>query len=262
MLAATIVLWGVAMLWSATVSSFGELLLARLFLGAVTAAAGPVTASLVGDWFAPSERGRIYAYITSGELIGAAIGFGVTGGIATLSWRAAFVILALPAFFLAWLVFQLREPARGGRTPLLSATAATAETEGEDGDREHVTDAQHLARERGIAPDPALVLRKDPRRMSLVAATRYVFAIKTNVALILASGQREDEGGRGQGEEGESTDQLPAASQHGHLAPGGRVLGRARASHQPPPPIKGSRIGSRMGWQLSIAFDTRGDSRS
>jgi MFS family permease len=98
MLAATIVLWGVAMLWSATVSSFGELLLARLFLGAVTAAAGPVTASLVGDWFAPSERGRIYAYITSGELIGAAIGFGVTGGIATLSWRAAFVILALPAF--------------------------------------------------------------------------------------------------------------------------------------------------------------------
>jgi MFS family permease len=187
LLAAAIVLWGAAMLWSATVSSFGELLLARVFLGAVTAAAGPVTASLVGDWFAPSERGRIYAYITSGELIGAAIGFGVTGGIATLSWRAAFVFLALPAFLLAWLVFQLREPARGGRMPLLSARAGTAGTEREDGDGEHVTDAQHLARERGIVPDPALVLRRDPRRMSLLAATRYVLAIKTNVALILAS---------------------------------------------------------------------------
>jgi MFS family permease len=186
-LAAAIVLWGAAMLWASTVSSFQELLLARVFLGAVTAAAGPVTASLVGDWFAPSERGRIYAYITSGELIGTAIGFGITGGIATLSWRAAFVILALPAFLLAWLVFQLREPARGGRTPLLSATAGTAEAEDEDGDGEHTTDAQHLARERGIAPDPALVLRRDPRRMSLVAATRYVLAIKTNVALILAS---------------------------------------------------------------------------
>jgi MFS family permease len=187
MLAAAIVLWGAAMLWASTVSSFQELLLARVFLGAVTAAAGPVTASLVGDWFAPSERGRIYAYITSGELIGTAIGFGITGGIATLSWRAAFVILALPAFLLAWLVFQLREPARGGRTPLLPGTAGTAAAEDEDGGEEHVTDAQHLARERGISPDPALVLRQDPRRMSVVDATRYVLAIKTNVALILAS---------------------------------------------------------------------------
>jgi cyanate permease len=75
MLAAAIVLWGAAMLWAATVSSFGELLLARVFLGAVTAAAGPVAASLVGDWFAPSERGRIWGYIGSGELIGAAIGW-------------------------------------------------------------------------------------------------------------------------------------------------------------------------------------------
>ena len=33
--------WGVAMVWSATVSSFGGLLLARLVLGGVTAAAGP-----------------------------------------------------------------------------------------------------------------------------------------------------------------------------------------------------------------------------
>jgi MFS family permease len=187
MLGAAIVLWGAAMLAAATVSSFGELLLARVFLGAVTAAAGPVAASLVGDWFAPSERGRIWGYITSGELVGAAIGFAVTGGIATLSWRAAFVILALPAFLLAWLVFQLREPARGGRTPLLAAGAEAPAGEDEGGGRERVTDAQHLVRERGIGPDPALVLRQDPRRMNLVAATRYVLAIRTNVFLILAS---------------------------------------------------------------------------
>ena len=48
-LGAAIVLWGAAMLWSATASDFGELLLSRLFLGAVTAAAGPIVASLVGD---------------------------------------------------------------------------------------------------------------------------------------------------------------------------------------------------------------------
>jgi MFS family permease len=187
MLAGAIVLWGGAMLWTATVPTFGRLLLARVFLGGVTAAAGPIVASLVGDWFAPSERGRIYGYIISGELVGAAIGFAVTGGIATVSWRAAFVILALPAFVLAWLVFQLREPARGGRAPLRVDGAETPESGEADQGDVHITDAQHLALERGIEPDPRLVLRRDPRDMSLLAATRYVLAIKTNVALIVAS---------------------------------------------------------------------------
>ena len=114
--------WGAAMLWSATVSTFGGLVLARVVLGAVTAAAGPMVASLVGDYFEGSERGRIYSYILTGELVGAGIGFAVTGDIAALSWRAAFVLLALPAFFLAWYVLQLPEPARGGLAPLRPAT--------------------------------------------------------------------------------------------------------------------------------------------
>jgi predicted MFS family arabinose efflux permease len=39
-LGAVIVLWGAAMIWSATAGDFGELLLTRVFLGGVTAAAG------------------------------------------------------------------------------------------------------------------------------------------------------------------------------------------------------------------------------
>jgi len=186
-LGGAIVLWGAAMIWSATAPTFGQLVLARVFLGGVTAAAGPIVASLVGDWFAPSERGRIYGYVISGELVGAAIGFSVTGGIATLSWRAAFVILALPAFVLAWLVFQLREPARGGTSPLLSPTSKPPLTEVPEAGGEQTTDAQRIAREHGLEPDPKLVLTQDPRRMGLLAATRYVLSIKTNVAIILAS---------------------------------------------------------------------------
>jgi MFS family permease len=189
LLGGAIVLWGGAMIWSASVSTFGHLVLARVFLGGVTATAGPVIASLVGDWFASSERGRIYSYIISGELIGSAIGFAVTGGIATLSWRAAFVILALPAFALGWLVFKLPEPARGGRSALLSDAAESAEPPASPDDEHHdqTTDAQRIARERGIEPDPDLVLTGDPGRMGLPAAVRYVLSIKTNVALILAS---------------------------------------------------------------------------
>jgi predicted MFS family arabinose efflux permease len=173
LLGAAIVLWGVAMIWSATVPSFGQLLLARLFLGGVTAAAGPVVASLVGDYFHPSERGRIYGFILAGELLGAGIGFGVTGDIAALSWRAAFVILALPAFALAWFVFHMPEPKRGA----LADEAAPAEA----------TDAQRLARERGVEPDPELILHGDPRRLGLIEATRHILRVRTNIVLIAAS---------------------------------------------------------------------------
>src|SRR5262249_57015691 len=96
-----------AMVGSARSGSSGGLLGARLALGGVTAIAGPFIASLVGDYFRASERGRIYGFILAGELVGAGVGFAVTGDIAALSWRAAFVILALPAFVLAWLVARL-----------------------------------------------------------------------------------------------------------------------------------------------------------
>jgi predicted MFS family arabinose efflux permease len=181
-LSVAIVLWGAAMIWSATVPDFGQLLVARLALGAVTAAAGPFIASLVGDYFPGSERGRIYGFILAGELLGAGVGFAVTGDISALSWRAAFVILALPAFVLAWLVLRLPEPRRGGR----DALGSHGETVEHD-ELRHGTAAQQLARETGVEPHPELVLDSDPRRLGLFAATRYILSIRTNVVLIAAS---------------------------------------------------------------------------
>jgi MFS family permease len=283
----TVLLWGVAMLASALSGSFAELLLARLFLGIVTASAGPIVASMIGDYFPSGERGRVYSYILTGELVGAGVGFAVTGDIAALSWRAAFVVLALPTFFLARFLFRLPEPIRGGSRPLArdddpspdptrgdttpgfqtgfqqpgfqqpglerpgfqqpggpvrggsvaepTATgldrrspagglpgaydpfpyplgpwdetgrptdawppAGTGEVGGRSGDpaahgeatagvEDGTTDAQRVARERGIEPDPARILRSDPRTMGLWEATRYLMSIRTNVILIVAS---------------------------------------------------------------------------
>jgi MFS family permease len=183
-LGAAITLWGVAMIWSAVVPTFSDLLIARLFLGGVTAAAGPLVASLIGDYFPAEERGRIYGYVLAGELAGAGIGFAVTGDLAALSWRVAFMILAFPAFALAWLIFRLPEPARGGRDALASPKAPAGEPSAAPGS---VTDAQRVARERGLEPHPELVLTRDPRRLGIFAATRYVLRIRTNVVLILAS---------------------------------------------------------------------------
>jgi len=184
-LGVTIVTWGAAMLWSATASDFTELLWTRLFLGAVTASAGPMVASLVGDWFGSWERGRIYGVILAGEYVGAGIGFAITGNVAALSWRAAFVILALPAFALALVVWRLREPERGGKGVLASDKGHPAE---QAHGTSQTTDAQRLARERGLAPDPELVVGPgEARRMNLIHATRYVLRVRTNLILIAAS---------------------------------------------------------------------------
>lgn len=188
-LSVAIVAWGVAMLWSATADSFGRLLLARLALGVVTAAAGPVVASLVGDYFPGRERGRIYSFILTGELVGAGIGFTVTGDIAALSWRLAFVILAIPAFVLASFVFKLPEPARGGQGALLPdpgygpSVPDAVEPEPEPG---AVTDAQRLTLERNVVPDQRLVREGSVPRMGFVSAARYVLHVRTNVALIIS----------------------------------------------------------------------------
>lgn len=210
-----VALWGVAMLGSATAGSFGGLLLWRLGLGVVTAAAGPAVASLVGDYFRSGERGKIYSYILTGELIGAGVGFAVTGDVAALSWRAAFVILALGAFPLAWALFKLPEPVRGGAGVLLPESASATSTQPEAGvsmlpvneahptqlppdvarrdeseleeRKPEVTDAQRLAAESGIAPDIRLVQRLQRKRIGVISATKYVLAVKTNLALIISS---------------------------------------------------------------------------
>jgi MFS family permease len=190
-LAFALVTWGGAMLWSATAASFGQLLLARLGLGAVTAAAGPIVASLVGDWFPSAERGRIYGYVLTGELLGAGVGFAGTGVIAALSWRAAFIILALPAFVLAVLIFRMPEPARGGKDALapdpdFQATARHALNEDSTAAQRDPPSPHALAAAQGVRPNIALA-RQAKRRMTFPEAVRYVLKVKTNVALIISS---------------------------------------------------------------------------
>jgi predicted MFS family arabinose efflux permease len=182
-----IFLWAAAMLWSATVPNFHQLLLARLCLGAVVAAAGPLAASLIGDWFAASERGRIYGFVLAGETLGVGFGFAVTGDISAVSWvggwRTSFVVLAIPAFILGYLVLRLREPARGGKGVLAHATKPLPP----EAEQSQETPAQLLVRERGIEPDPELATGRDMQSASLLEAARYVLRVRTNILLIGAT---------------------------------------------------------------------------
>lgn len=204
LLAASVVLWSIASLLSAFAQDYTMLLLTRLLLGAVVATAGPAIASLTGDYFPSKERARIYAYILGGEIAGNAVGFIVCGSIASLiDWRAAFVLLAIPGFFLARVLYRtVPEPLRGGQsrlqrgvTDLVQAAAeararARADWFGDEPDfetPEHDDLARIAAVRMGVRADPELILDEDPRTLRLIDAVRYVLSIPTNVLMIISS---------------------------------------------------------------------------
>ena len=205
LLALSILLWSVASLFSAFAGSYSTLLLTRLLLGAVAATAGPAIASLTGDYFPAVERGRIWAYILGGEVAGTAVGFIVSGSLASLiDWRAAFVVLAIPGFFLARELWRtVPEPLRGGQSYLqpgaldlnvaLAAARARADRgEGAAGEEDRAAAdqgvaAQQAARRAGAVPNPALVLHEDPTHMPLTRAVRYILSIPSNLMMIIGS---------------------------------------------------------------------------
>ncbi len=206
-LAASIVLWGVAEAASGFAPSFEMLLLTRLLLGAVTATAVPAVASLTGDFFPAGERGRIYGYISVGEVVGAGAGIGVSSLVsAAFGWRVALMLLAVPSIALAWALWKkLPEPARGGQSHLLPGAtrfvpveetlrrdAAPGAPPGAAGDTDHEavrTDDRVLleVRQRGVRADEDIVMVADPAAMTLWQVVRYVLRVRTNVYIIVAS---------------------------------------------------------------------------
>ena len=205
LLSLSIALWGAAEVASAFATSFGMLLVTRLALGAVTGTAAPAVASLTGDYFPAAERGRIYGYIITGEIVGAGVGIGLASLVSgALGWRVAFAVLALPSIALAWALWRnLPEPARGGQSRLApGATEIVAEADAprtasaagdldgqarsrEQGHRDDLLLRQ--LRERGVEPNEDIVVTTDPGAMTTWQVVRYVLRVRTNLVIIAAT---------------------------------------------------------------------------
>lgn len=184
LLSVSIALWALAMIASGLAPSYTWLVYSRIVLGIVVAVAGPAIASLVGDLFFPHERGRVLGFILAGELIGTGIGYAVAGMVtAILPWRAVFFVFALPAFLLAYWVWRIREPKRGGQDRLEPVTPQGAKQQKAVDDRS----VQDRVRQAGITPTRAGVLDENPARMPIQRAIRYVLRIPSNIALIVSS---------------------------------------------------------------------------
>jgi MFS family permease len=126
--------WGIA-LWSAFTAanalawSFGSFLLARMGVGIGEATCAPAASSLIGDLFRAERRSRALGIFMLGLPLGLMTAFFTTGPLVAAfgSWRAPFVVAAVPGFLLAALVFFAREPDRGASEKVRgAATAAEA----------------------------------------------------------------------------------------------------------------------------------------
>lgn len=171
--------WAVATIFSGLASSYLWLLVSRIFLGVVTAAAWPCIASLSGDLFPARERAKIYGMILSGELVGTAIGFFVSAGLSGFfNWHWAFYAMSLPSAVLVWAIWRyLPEPERGGQSWLSTG-------EGEEAEE---SEAQEIAGESDVEPEPELVEESERATESWVAAMRYCLEVPSYRLLVITS---------------------------------------------------------------------------
>jgi len=96
-------------------TSFIQILLGRVGVGAGDAGFAPPVSSLIGDHFPPERRTSAMTWVWIGAPAGAFLGASIGGWVAqNADWRWWFVGLAVPSAILALLIFlTMREPARG-----------------------------------------------------------------------------------------------------------------------------------------------------
>jgi len=123
-----VIVWSVMTAGCGLASTYLQLFLARLGVGAGEATVGPASYSIIADYFAPEGVARAVGVFIMGVYIG--IGLAMIGGSEVVrvtsasesfevpfigemrSWQLAFLIAALPGLLVLALLATVREPAR------------------------------------------------------------------------------------------------------------------------------------------------------
>ncbi len=180
----TVVVWSGLTALGATALNFPMLVGIRSALGFGQAVTEPSAASLIGDYYPPEQRGKAFSIQQVMVIAGGGIGIALGGALSALfNWRIAMLVAALPALFVAWLAFRLREPKRG-TADLMAATGT--------GSVEHSDEDTRLFEEGfwQFVKDMVSGLREDMRTVLSIRTMRYacvgVAALLFTVTAILA----------------------------------------------------------------------------
>ncbi len=116
----TVLVWGLVV-WSLFTGfgglawSFISLLVIRIGVGIGEACYAPVANSLIADMYPSARRARAVGIYMLGLPLGLMLAFFAVGPIVEMfeSWRAPFLLAAIPGLILAWFIARLPEPRRG-----------------------------------------------------------------------------------------------------------------------------------------------------
>jgi MFS family permease len=135
LLAICLTFWSFFAGLSAFASGFALLAISRLGVGIGEGATQPAANSIIFDALPKSRRGVGMAGLAVGLALGLGLSMALGGMVAQWwnglypdgntpggfsGWQIAFLIAALPGFPLAWLLYRLREPVRGGMDGILT----------------------------------------------------------------------------------------------------------------------------------------------
>lgn len=122
------------LVWSGFTAATGAswnlltLVVARLGVSVGEAGYAPAANSLIGDLFRPDERARASGWFMLGLPLGLVLAYSFVGVLVEAfgSWRAPFLVAAVPGLVVAVLLFRLPEPRRGAGDDLEEVPPAAA----------------------------------------------------------------------------------------------------------------------------------------
>jgi MFS transporter, ACS family, hexuronate transporter len=118
--AAAVVVWTIAHIAHALVSTIGGFIAVRLLLGLGEAGNFPAGLKAIAEWFPKRERALATGILTAGSNVGAVVTPLIVPAITVaLGWRASFVVTG--SFSLVWLIFWLKIYRRPEEHPRVGA---------------------------------------------------------------------------------------------------------------------------------------------
>ena len=188
LMALVVLSWAFLLVGTALATSFAVFFAMRVVLGAADSIDNPASGSLLGDYYPPLTRAKVFGWARLTTYAGGAIGT-VFGAVVadTLGWRWAYALMVIPGLICAWLCWRLREPIRGFIDQITATNPADPVPAPASPDDEHVPAGEKL-REVATAASRSASGRSGAATILAAAVVVLAFAAGLLVGRLLGAG--------------------------------------------------------------------------